>query len=164
MLEHARSYLPNQKTNMHPNDIAAALAEFPLAILLPVQWGDQDAFLHVNNTVYFRWCESARIEYLDKLGLADRMRTEGIGPILAAISCNYRSPVTYPDRVQVGARITRLGRSSLTMEHVVYSEEQRQIVADATSTLVVFDYNRQASHPIPEEVRAAIQRMEGRQL
>lgn len=149
---------------MLPADVAAPLADFPVVILVPVQWGDQDAFLHVNNTVYFRWCESARIEYLDKLALADRMRTEGIGPILAAISCNYRSPVTYPDQVQVGARITRLGRSSLTMEHIVYSEEQRQVVADSTSTLVVFDYNRQASHPIPDNVRAAIQRIEGREL
>jgi acyl-CoA thioester hydrolase len=149
---------------MHSTDVAAPLADFPVVILLPVQWGDQDAFLHVNNTVYFRWCESARIEYLDKLGLADRVRTQGIGPILAAISCNYRSPVTYPDRVQVAARITRLGRSSLTMEHVVYSEDQQRVVADSLSTLVVFDYNRQASHPIPEDVRAAIERMEGGKL
>jgi acyl-CoA thioester hydrolase len=145
---------------MHPTDVAAPLADFPVVILLPVQWGDQDAFGHVNNTVYFRWCESARIEYLDKLGLADRMRTEGIGPILAAITCNYRSPVTYPDQVQVGARITRLGRSSVTMEHVIYSEGQRRVVADSTSTLVVFDYNRQASHPIPDDVRSAIEHIE----
>lgn len=149
---------------MQPTDVAAALADFPIVILLPVQWGDQDSFLHVNNTVYFRWWEWARIEYLDKLRLADRVRTEGVGPILAAISCNYRSPVTYPDRVQIGARITRLGRSSLTMEHVVYSEDQQRVVADSTSTLVVFDYNRQTSQPIPEDVRATIERMEGREL
>jgi acyl-CoA thioester hydrolase len=133
-------------------------------IWLPVQWGDQDAFLHVNNTVYFRWCESARIDYLDKLGLSDLMRAEGIGPILAAISCNYRRPVTYPDQVQVGARITRLGRSSLTMEHIIYSEAQQQVVADATSTLVVFDYNRQSSLPIPDDVRRQIERLEGKPL
>jgi len=133
-------------------------------IWLPVQWGDQDAFLHVNNTVYFRWCESARIDYLDKLGLSDLIRAEGIGPILAAISCNYRRPVTYPDQVQVGARITRLGRSSLTMEHIIYSEAQQQVVADATSTLVVFDYNRQSSLPIPDDVRRQIERLEGKPL
>lgn len=149
---------------MQPPTIATPLAEFPVVILLPVQWGDQDAFGHVNNTVYFRWCESARIDYLDKLGLSELMRSEGIGPILAAIACNYRRPVNYPDQVQIGARITRLGRSSLTMDHVIYSETQQQIVADATSTLVVFDYSRQASHPIPDDVRQVIERMEGKTL
>jgi acyl-CoA thioester hydrolase len=147
---------------MNPTDIVEPLTGFPVVILLPVQWGDQDAFGHVNNTVYFRWCESARIEYLDKLGLSELMRREGIGPILAAIACNYRSPVTYPDQAQIGARITRMGRSSLTMEHRIYSEAQRQLVADATSTIVVFDYNRQASQPIPDDIRQLVERMEGK--
>jgi acyl-CoA thioester hydrolase len=149
---------------MNPAQIAEPLAGFPVVILLPVQWGDQDAFGHVNNTVYFRWCESARIEYLDKLGLSELMRSEGIGPILAAVACNYRRPVTYPDQVQVGARVTRLGRSSLTMEHRIFSDTQGQLVADASSTIVVFDYNRQASHPIPEDVRQIVERLEGKRL
>lgn len=140
------------------------LTGFPTVIALPVQWGDQDAFLHVNNTVYLRWCESARIAYLDQIGLSELMEREQIGPILAAISCNYRRPVTYPDTVRCGARITRLGRSSLTMEHLIYSEVQQAVAADAQSTLVVFDYRGQTSRPIPDDVRQAIEKMEGRSL
>ncbi|HET6882902.1 MAG TPA: thioesterase family protein [Pirellulales bacterium] len=149
---------------MQPIEIAEPLADFPVVIAWPVQWGDQDAFGHVNNTVYFRWCESARIEYLDKLGLSDLMQTEGIGPILAAISCNYRRPVTYPDQVQIGARITRIGGRSLTMEHRIYSETQRQVAADSTSTIVVYDYNRQASHAVPDDIRKKIELLEGKSL
>lgn|SRR5487761_388048 len=149
---------------MLPTSVAPPLANWPIDLLLPVQWGDQDAFGHVNNTVYFRWCESARIHYLDKLGLSDLMRTARIGPILAAIACNFRHPVTYPDQVQIGAQITRLGRSSLTMDHLIYSELQQQVVADATSTLVVFDYHRQASHAIPDDIRQLIERLEGKLL
>jgi acyl-CoA thioester hydrolase len=137
------------------------LAGFPTIITLPVQWGDQDAFLHVNNTVYIRWCESARIAYLDQTGLSESMERDKIGPILAAISCNYRRPVTYPDTIRCGARITRLGRSSLSMEHRIYSETQQAVVADAESTLVVYDYDRQASHPIPDDIRQAIEKIEG---
>jgi len=140
------------------------LADFPLVVSLPVQWGDQDAFLHVNNTVYLKWCESARIAYVDRIGLSESMTRDQIGVILAAISCNYRKPVTYPDTIRCGAKITRLGRSSLTMEHVITSEAQQKIVADAQSTLVVFDYRRQASEPIPEEIRQAIEELEGRSL
>jgi acyl-CoA thioester hydrolase len=139
-------------------------AHFPAVIALPVQWGDQDAFLHVNNTVYLRWCESARIAYLDNVGLSDLMEREKIGPILAAITCNYRRPVTYPDTVRCGARISRLGRSSLTMEHRIYSEGQDCLVADAQSTLVVFDYNRQVSQPIPDDIRRKIEEIEGHRL
>ncbi|HVX14773.1 MAG TPA: thioesterase family protein [Pirellulales bacterium] len=149
---------------MPPFDAASVLAHFPIAVRLPVQWGDQDAFGHVNNTIYFRWCESARIDYLDQLGLRESLRTDGIGPILAAVACNYRRPVTFPDQVQIGARITRLGRSSLSMEHLIYSEVQQQVVADANSTIVVFDYRRQASHPIPDDVRQQIERLEGKSL
>jgi acyl-CoA thioester hydrolase len=149
---------------MISTEIAPPLADFPIVTLLPVQWGDQDAFGHVNNTVYFRWCESARIEYLDELGLRALLRAEGIGPILAAIHCNYRRPVTYPDRVQIGARITRLGRSSLSMEHLIYSESQRQVVADAGSTVVVYNYNLQVSHAIPEDIRKFIERREDKSL
>jgi acyl-CoA thioester hydrolase len=94
----------------------------------------------------------------------DRSDRAGIGPILAAIGCNYRRPVTYPDSVQIGARVTRLGRSSVTMEHLIYSESQRQVVADASSTIVVFDYQRQKSQFIPDKVREIIELLEGKKF
>ncbi len=107
---------------------------------LPVLWGNQDAFGHVNNTVYFLWYESARILYLEEAELQPLMDERQLGPILAAIDCNYRRQVNYPDRVLISARVTEMGRSSMKMAHVVYSTEQKSIVADGTSTVVVFDY------------------------
>ncbi len=78
------------------------LAEFRVVITLPVQWGDQDAFGHVNNTVYFRWFESARIAYFARIGLSHALNADPIAPILASISCDYRRPITFPDTVQIG--------------------------------------------------------------
>ena len=140
------------------------LAEFPVTIRWPVQWGDQDAFLHVNNTIYFRWFETVRIVYLEEVGLQALMEREQVGPILAAISCQYRKPVTYPDAVHIGARVTRLGRSSITMDHRIYSQSQQTIVAHGDSTLVVFDYKVQKSQPIPPEIRRAIEQLEGKEF
>ena len=111
-----------------------------MTIELPVQWGDQDAFGHVNNTVYFRWYESARIAYLERLAMADQNSAIGLGPILAAIGSNYRRQVRFPDRVIIGSRVTRIGRTSFTMEHAVWSTAQAALVADGHSTVVVFDY------------------------
>ena len=130
-------------------------------ITLPIQWGDQDAFGHVNNTVYLRWFESARIEYGNLAGLSQTGMGQNIGPILAAISCNYRRQLTFPDTVHVGARITRIGNSSLKMEHRLVSAALRDVAADGDSTLVAFDYAAQKPVPVPDSVRAAIERLEG---
>jgi acyl-CoA thioester hydrolase len=147
----------------------AELALFPAVIQLPVQWGDQDAFGHVNNIMYFRWFESARIAYLERIGLGDKhagalASGENVGPILAAIGCNYRRQIKYPDTVIVGARITRIGRSSLTMSHVVWSNIHQAIAADGESTIVVFDYTANQPKRVPDEFRALIEKLEGRKL
>jgi acyl-CoA thioester hydrolase len=139
------------------------LSDFPLVIDLPLQWGDQDAFGHVNNTMYLRWCETARVQYLMRIGLW-MISPEGIGPILASIACDYRRPLTYPDTVHVGARVTKIGNSSFRMEHQVVSETLGVVAADVHSTIVVLDYNRQKSIPLPETVRAEIERLEGRKF
>jgi acyl-CoA thioester hydrolase len=139
--------------------IAAELSEFPVVIRWPVQWGDQDAFGHVNNIIYFRWFESARIVYLHRVAL-ERKEESQIGPILAAINCNFRRQLNFPDHVQIGARVTRLGNSSFTMVHRLYSEAQRAVAADGESTIVVFDYQQQRSCPIPDTLRRAIEELE----
>lgn len=137
-----------------------ALRAFPVLIQLPVQWGDQDAFGHVNNTVYFRWFESARIAYLERLDLADKSSSHGLGPILASIQCNYRRQLRYPDVVWIGTRIPRLGRTSLTVEHQLFSTAQGDVAAEGTSTLVVYDYRAERPHPIPDWLRERIEALE----
>ena len=135
---------------------------FHVWITLPVQWGDQDAFQHVNNTVYLRWFESARIAYGNQALMELSVEGRKIGPILAAISCNYRRQLTFPDTVHIGARVTRIGNSSLKMEHRVISEALGAIAAEGDSTLVAFDYTLQRPVPVSDAVRAAIEKVEGR--
>jgi acyl-CoA thioester hydrolase len=137
-------------------------ADFPVMISLPVQWGDQDAFGHVNNTVYFRWFESARIAYLDRPELRAALPDTSLGPILAAIRCDFRHQVTFPDIVQIGARVTRVGRSSFVMEHRAVSDTHKVVVAEGDSTIVVFDYTANRSHPMPAEMRQALEVIEHR--
>jgi acyl-CoA thioester hydrolase len=140
----------------------ALLADYPVWITLPVQWGEQDAFAHVNNTVYFRWYESARVEYGLRVKLDEWFEQKRIGPILAAISCNYRKQLTHPDSVQIGARVTRIGKSSLTMQHAVVSLLQNALAADCESTIVCFNYAENRPIPWPDELRAAVSTLENR--
>ncbi len=140
------------------------LADFPVVVSLPVQWGDQDAFGHVNNVVYFRWYETARIAYFDQIGLSESMDTQRVGPILASIRGDYRLQLTYPDTIHVGARVEKIGNSSLNMTHLLVSEQLQDIVAEADSTIVVFDYKQNASVRVPDEFRQVIAKLEGRDV
>ena len=141
---------------------SSLLASFSVRVAIPVQWGDQDAFGHVNNTVPFRWFESGRIAYFRRIGLLDLFQAERIGPILAAISCDYRRQITFPDTLHVGIRAVRIGRSSVGLEHAIVSESQGALVTEGASTIVVFDYGVNKSTPVPASIRRAIETIEGR--
>ncbi len=139
------------------------LEEFPVKLRLPVLWGHQDLFGHVNNCVHLRWFESARVAYWDH-GVRSVMTPNDWGPILANVTCNYRKQINYPDHILVGARMVRLGRTSLTMEHAIYSESSHAIAADGHSVVVVFNYKTQQPAPISDELRAMIEATEGKPL
>jgi acyl-CoA thioester hydrolase len=146
------------------NDADALLAGFSVAIAIPVQWGDQDAFAHVNNVVFFRWFESARIAYFRRIGLIKHLDGGQVGPILAAATCDYRRSIVFPDTVRVGIRATRIGRTSIGLEHRIVSEGLKAVAADGTSTTVVYDYAARRPHPVPDSVRTAIAELEGRAM
>lgn len=148
---------------------ADPLADFPVVIELPVQWGEQDLYGHVNNIIYFRWFESARVAYGERLDFARLFREHRLGPILASVRCDFRQQITYPARVRIGARITRLGNSSLTMEHGVAIGDNENnltsgLAASGDSTVVFFDYATQKSTRIPDDLRDRIRSLEGRPL
>ncbi|MGI9515854.1 MAG: acyl-CoA thioesterase, partial [Pirellulaceae bacterium] len=113
----------------------------------------------VNNAVFIRWFESSRIEYLRLLDI--ELTSNSIGPILAAVSCNFRLQVKYPDDILIGARITRLGNSSVSMQHEAWSKQQSAIVADGDSTVVMYDYVNQKSSPLDGPTRRAITELQG---
>lgn len=140
------------------------LQGYPVVVALTVEWGDQDCFQHVNNTVYLKWCETARVVYLELAGMWPLIQQEGKGPILAALHCDYRLPVTFPDSVQVGAKVTRIGNSSFRMEHAVVSLRQDALVAESDSVLVFVEYAKNQPLPVPDSIRSAFAQIEGRPL
>ncbi|HEX2189781.1 MAG TPA: thioesterase family protein [Longimicrobiaceae bacterium] len=146
---------------MTENAVEGLLDAFPVVVTLPVQWGEMDYFRHVNNTVFFRYFESARIAYLERIGFREEGAAEGRGPILASTHARFRRPLTYPDTVRVGARTTELGDDRFTMEYRLVSEAQGAVAAEGGGVLVSFDYAAGRKAPLPAGVRGAIQRLEG---
>lgn len=138
------------------------LAGFPVVIELPVAWGEMDSYRHVNNVVYFRYFENARLEYFRRLDWFAFERQTGVGPILAATQARFRKPLTYPDTISVGARVAALGKDRFTMEHVIVSHAQRAITTEGQGTVVTYNYSMDKKTPIPDEMRKRIEALEAR--
>ncbi|HEY1101071.1 MAG TPA: thioesterase family protein [Myxococcota bacterium] len=136
-----------------------ALSAFPVRTPITVQWGDQDAFQHVNNVVYFRWYETARMKLFERIGFTgsqDGTGSNAVGPILHSTSCRYKAPVLYPDELVVGTRVVDVGVDRFAMEMALFSTTRGFVVATGEALIVSFDYRTQTKAPIPDEVVAAI--------
>ncbi len=140
------------------------LKSFPVVVEIPVIWGDMDSFQHVNNVIYFRYFESARIQYFEAVGLMDIVEQLGVGPILGSTSCRYRTPLTYPDTVYVGAKITEMHEKRFTMEYLIVSEQYPETVAEGSGVVICYNYQKNQSTQIPEVVHHAIEKLEGREF
>ncbi len=139
---------------------AEILKDYPTQIELPIQWGDMDAFQHVNNLVYLRHFESARIAYLMKCNYQEFMESENIGPILRDTSCRYRIPLTFPDTIIAATRVTEIGEDRFKMHHIVYSLEHQAVAAEGDGTIVCVNYAENCKAQIPASLRERILAME----
>ena len=99
---------------------------------------DLDPMGHVNNAVYLTWMENARIEFLRSLGAFDEVDASGMTMILARAEVDFRSPVTFDERVDVGVRVSRFGTKSFDLEYELRVGER--VVAEAKTVLVAYDY------------------------
>ena len=129
---------------------------FPVVVSIPVQWGEMDAYGHLNNTVFFRYFETARIEFLRLCGFLEAYEELKVGAILHSTSCRFRLALFYPDTIEVGGRATEIGEDRFVMEYRVVSLDQNGIAAEGTGTVVSFDYTDHQKTPIPESVRARL--------
>lgn len=133
------------------------LQDFPIVIEIPVQWGDQDALGHVNNVVFFRWWESSRIAFAERVGIVRYRPDTTLGTVLASVKCDFRKQLLYPDTVIIGARLAKLGNSSFAVEHRLVSKKLNDIAAEAVSTMVTFDFLKQSSVRVPDDIRAVME-------
>ncbi len=136
------------------------LSDYPVTVEVSVRWGDMDAFQHVNNTLYFRYFESARIAYFDALGVTEFLDGASVGPILASTSCRFRFPVTYPDTLVIGARVSQMGADRFVMDYRTISQRHNKLAAEGDGVLVTYDYGAGVKAPIPEIVRGRVLELE----
>jgi acyl-CoA thioester hydrolase len=132
------------------------LSDYPIVHMQPVAWGDMDAFGHVNNVLYYRYMESARIRYMDELNIFQH----DVYTVVASNQCKYIRPVFYPDQLKIGARVEEMRNSALRMSYLLWSEQQQAIVALGEAVMVCVDKENMLKLPIPEIIRQKVTKIE----
>ena len=120
--------------------------------VLPIRWGDMDAMNHVNNTVYFRYMEQARIEWLESLGYGTGQRNEE-GPVIVNAACTFLVPLTYPGKVEVRMFAGQAGRSSLPTHYELRLAGEDRLYAHGEAKMVWINPASGRAIPLPDSLR-----------
>jgi acyl-CoA thioester hydrolase len=118
---------------------------------IPVRWGDMDAMGHVNNTVYFRYMEQARIDWLTAASANLGSEYRGQGPVIVSAACTFKEPVTYPGDVEVRLYFGRVGRSSVESFYDILKDGR--VHAEGEAKIVWLDLRSGKPVPLPDPLR-----------
>ena len=123
--------------------------------LIPIRWGDLDAMGHVNNTIYFRYMETARIAWFDAIGV--KTDPHGVGPVIVNAFCNFHKSLTYPGTVRLRMYASDPGRSSFeTWTELELEGEPGVLYASGGATTVWTDSPAQKSATLPDRMREIV--------
>jgi acyl-CoA thioester hydrolase len=116
-----------------------------------VRWGDMDAYQHVNNAMYLRYMEEARIQLLHKMGI--KLNGRGFGPVIINASSTFLVPLTYPDNVTIDCYLAEPGRSSFMSYYKLYSQSmENKFVCEGSAKIVWIDTQTNLSVALPSEI------------
>ncbi len=132
------------------------LKDFTFVVDLNIEWGDMDALQHVNNIEYFKYFQTARIAYFEKIDSESVMGETRVSSILASTQCKFIYPLAYPDSISVGVRVDSMADQYLTMKYAVVSQKHQRLAAIGDAKVVVFDYVNNKKVSIPDEIRKTI--------
>ena len=147
------------------------LAKFPVISKMTVKWGEMDAYQHVNNTVYFKYQEVARLRYFALLmkeinptefDVQKFMNGTGVGPIMSDTYCSFKLPLTMPDKLLVGSSVYKgdLSKDRYKLSHMVWSTKYNRVVAEGFGTVVSYDFVNKKSVDIPQPILKAIDQLQ----
>lgn len=125
---------------------------------ITTRWSDNDIYGHVNNVVYYSWFDSAVNAYMIEQGGLDIHGGDIVGFVVES-SCTYNSPLAYPDPVEAGLRVGRLGRSSVRHEVGIFRTGAEEAAASGYFIHVFVDRRTNRPVEIPADIRAALEKL-----
>jgi acyl-CoA thioester hydrolase len=143
---------------MSERPVRSTRADFRSFRPMPTRWMDNDVYGHVNNVVYYSYFDTAVNAYLVENGVLDIGRSEIVG-LVAETGCTYFASVAFPDRLDVGLAVSRLGRSSVTYAIAIFREGEEEAAAQGRFVHVYVDRASGQPVEIPAHVRQALSRL-----
>lgn len=134
---------------------------FPVTLELRIDWSELDIFGHVNNISIFKYIQSSRVEYLERIGLTTMHQKSGIGPILASCKCDFKSPLFYPGQITIQSRVDFIKNTSFCICHQII-DDKNQLSAEAQDIIVLFDFNKNKKVQLTPEIRSLIEKLENK--
>lgn len=147
---------PPRRPFLMPDPMRYRLEHYPLIIEQVVTWGDMDAHGHVNNVIYFRYMENARVEFYRRIGKYEFEERTGITLVVKSTSCRYIAPLSCPDRISIGARVADINDEQILMQYIIVNAGTNQVAALGEAAIVALKAGDRSRVPFPEELRARI--------
>jgi len=138
----------------------SARSSYPHFLPITTRWMDNDVYGHVNNVVYYSYFDTVVNEYLMRAGVLDFERGAIIG-LVVETQCNYFAPLVFPERVDAGLRVTRLGTSSVRYEVGLFREGDDAAAAQGHFVHVYVDRVTRRPVNLPDALRAALEPLGG---
>ncbi|MDO6775790.1 thioesterase family protein [Shewanella sp. 3_MG-2023] len=133
------------------------IAQNSIITEIPVTWGEMDALNHVNNAVYFRYFETARIEFFSQINMMDELKKTSVGPVLSETQAKFKRPVTFPDTLLVGITISNIKQDRFMMHYRVFSKAQQAITTTGSAKVVMFNFKTGQKATLTAELLAALE-------
>ena len=131
-------------------------SDFTYFLDIATRWGDEDPFGHINNTIYARYYESARIDYSEKNLQLTFSAGSKDSIITADLQIAYLQQLHYPSDIEVGSRISSMGNSSLVMDAAIFLKGSDKLINTSRAILVWFDFKANKPKRIPQKSRELI--------
>ncbi|NWJ53001.1 MAG: acyl-CoA thioesterase [Bacteroidetes bacterium] len=135
--------------------------DFPVKLELRIDWSELDTFGHVNNISIFKYIQSSRVEYLERIGLTKMHQQFKIGPILASCKCEFKRPLFYPGKITIQSRVEFIKNTSFCICHQII-DDKNQLSAEAQDIIVLFDFNKNKKVQLSHEIRGLIEKLENK--
>ncbi|MFZ3202720.1 MAG: thioesterase family protein [Pseudomonas sp.] len=129
--------------------------DYPHFQPITTRWHDNDIYGHVNNVTYYSYFDSAVNAYLIEVGGLDIHNGEVVGFVVSS-SCDYFASIAFPERIEIGLRVAKLGNSSVQYELAVFKQGEDQACAAGRFVHVFVERASNRPLPIPERLRTAL--------
>ncbi|HYJ85866.1 MAG TPA: thioesterase family protein [Pyrinomonadaceae bacterium] len=133
-------------------------ADYPHFATLSTRWMDNDVYGHINNALYYAFFDTAINQYLIAEGGLDITSGEVIA-FAAESQCQYLQALAFPDVIEVGLRVGKLGNSSVRYELAIFKQGETDVAAAGYFVHVFVDRQTRRPVPMPERIRAALERI-----